>query len=101
MLVATFAPFAYGIAGSLVLALATGWIGRQKGSSLWIWFLVGLVLPGLGLIAVILYRVEHDEPERQGPRCGKTLKLYVLVCTRCGLDLYLPDPSEVRQPGRG
>jgi hypothetical protein len=26
------------------------------------------------------------------------LKLYVQVCPRCGTDLYLPDPSEVRQP---
>ena len=95
---ATFTPFAYGAAGSLVLALVTGWIGRRKGSSFWIWFAVGIVLPFLGLVAVILYRGEHDEPERQCPRCGKVLKLYVQVCTRCGLDLYLPDPSEVRQP---
>ena len=31
-------------------------IGRGKGSSFWIWFLIGTVLPLLGLIAVILYR---------------------------------------------
>jgi hypothetical protein len=98
VLVATFSPFALGFAGALLLAILTGWIGRRKGSSFWIWFAVGMVLPLLGLIAVLLYRFEQDEPERQCPRCGKTLKLYVQVCTRCGLDLYLPDPSEVRQP---
>ena len=53
----------------------------------------------LGLIAVILYRVEKNEPERQCPNCGKVVKLYVQVCPRCGTDLYLPDPSQVRHPG--
>jgi ribosomal protein S27AE len=78
--------------------LATGVIGRAKGSSFWIWFLVGSVLPILGLIAVILYRFEKDEPERRCPRCGMVTKLYVQVCPRCGEDLFLPDPSEVRHP---
>ena len=74
-------------------------IGKAKGSSFWIWFLIGAVLPLLGLIAVILYRVEKDEPERQCPNCHKALKLYVQVCPRCGTDLYLPDPAAVRHPG--
>ena len=52
-----------------------------------------------GLIAVILYRSDRDEPERQCPNCHKAVKLYVQVCPRCGTDLYLPDPAEVRHPG--
>ena len=79
--------------------LATGIIGRSKGSSFFIWFAVGFVLPLLGLIAVILYRSERAEPERRCPRCGAVQKLYVQVCNVCGEDLYLPDPREVR-PGR-
>lgn len=79
--------------------LATGFIGRGKGSSFWIWFLIGAVVPPFGLVAVILYRVEKDEPERQCPSCHKPLKLYVQVCPRCGTDLYLPDPGAVRHPG--
>lgn len=78
--------------------LATGIIGRAKGSSFWIWFAIGTVLPLLGLIAVILFRNDVNEPERKCPQCGKILKLYVQVCPRCGTDLYLPDPSEVRMP---
>jgi hypothetical protein len=78
--------------------IATAVIGRSKGSSFFIWFVVGTVLPVIGLIAVILYRSEREEPERKCPRCGKVLKLYVQVCPRCGTDLYLPDPAEVRQP---
>jgi flagellar basal body-associated protein FliL len=79
--------------------LAAGTIGRGKGSSFWIWFVIGLVVPVLGLIAVILYRSDKHEPERQCPSCHKPLKLYVQVCPRCGTDLYLPDPAEVRHPG--
>jgi uncharacterized paraquat-inducible protein A len=78
--------------------LATGIIGRGKGSSFWLWFLIGGALPLLGLIAVILYRSEKVEPERRCATCGKVLKLYVQVCPRCGTDLYLPDRSEVRHP---
>ena len=79
--------------------LATGIIGRAKGSSFFIWLLIGTVIPPLGLLAVIFYRVDKDEPERQCPTCHKNLKLYVQVCPRCGTDLYLPDPSAVRHPG--
>jgi zinc-ribbon domain len=79
--------------------LATAIIGKRKGSSFFIWFLIGVVLPLLGLVAVILYRVDKDEPERQCPNCHKALKLYVQVCPRCGTDLYLPDPAAVRHPG--
>ena len=78
--------------------LASGIIGRAKGSSFFLWFLIGAVIPLFGLIAAILYRSEQEEPERQCPTCGKVLKLHVQVCTRCGTELYLPDPSEVR-PG--
>jgi hypothetical protein len=83
---------------ALLSGIATGVIGRAKGSSFFIWFFVGAVLPLLGLIAVILYRVEADEPERRCPRCGRVQKIYVQVCRSCGEDLYLPDPSEVRHP---
>ncbi len=79
--------------------LATGIIGRGKGSSFFIWFLIGFVLPVIGLIAVILHRSERLEPERRCPRCGKVQKLYVQVCSVCGEDLYLPEPDEVRTPG--
>ncbi len=79
--------------------LGTALIGKSKGSSFFIWFLIGMVVPPLGLIAVILYRVDKDEPERECPRCHKPLKLYVQVCPRCGTDLYLPDPAAVRHPG--
>lgn len=86
------------VAIALFFALATGFVGRGKGSSFFIWFMIGGVLPLLGLIAAILYRSEHTEPERQCPRCGAVHKIHVQVCRRCGLDMDLPDPEDVR-PG--
>lgn len=66
--------------------LATGIVGRIKGSSFFVWFLVGFCLPVLGLIGAILYRWERDEPRRQCVRCGATLKITDQVCMRCGED---------------
>jgi uncharacterized membrane protein len=84
---------------AFAFALPTGIIGKAKGSSFWIWFMVGLVLLFIGLAAVILSRREKDEPERQCPNCLKAVKLYVQICPRCGTELYLPDPRAVRHPG--
>lgn len=83
---------------ALSFGLATGFIGRAKGGSFLVWLVVGTILPIFGLIAVVLYRNEKNEPERQCPTCGKILKLYVQVCPRCGTDLYLPPPEQTRMP---
>ena len=91
--------YAFLAVGAAIAWVATGLVGRAKGGSFWLWFLIGAVLPYFGLIAALLYRHEQDEPERRCPRCNKVLKLYVQVCPRCGTDLYLPDPSEARNPG--
>ena len=64
------------------LGIATGIVGRSKGSSFFIWLIVGSVLPMFGLIAAFAYRGEDVEPERRCPRCNATLKLHVQVCTR-------------------
>jgi hypothetical protein len=71
--------------------LSAGVIGKLKGSSFWIWFAVGLVLPVIGSIAAAFYRNERREPNRECPECGKVQPLYVQVCTRCGRDLEWPD----------
>lgn len=66
--------------------LATGIIGRIKGSSFLLWFVIGFCLPILGLLAAILYRWETEEPQKQCPRCGAILKVADQVCMRCGED---------------
>ena len=72
-------------------ALAGGLVGRLKGSSFFIWFLISGILPVLGLVAALLYRTERDELRRQCPGCGKIVKLHDAICTRCGTELEFPD----------
>jgi hypothetical protein len=72
---------------ALACGLAGGIIGRLKGSSFFIWFLVCLVPPFVGLIAVVLYRFDNEEPDTECPRCGKRTHFYDAICTRCGTEL--------------
>jgi hypothetical protein len=75
----------------LVSGLCGGWIGRTKGSSFFLWFLIGACVPILGVIVAIFYRVERNEPRRQCPGCGKVVKLHDALCTRCGTELEYTD----------
>ena len=76
---------------ALSFALAGGLVGRIKGSSFLIWFLISGVLPVLGLAAALLYRSERDELRRQCPGCGRVVKLHDALCTRCGAELDFPE----------
>ena len=71
--------------------LSGGLVGRIKGSSFFIWFLISAIVPFLGLLAALLYRNDRDELRRQCPTCGKVIKLHDAVCTRCGTDLDFPE----------
>jgi len=91
----------------IFFGLAGGIVGRTKGSSFVLWFLISAFVPIVGLLAAVLYRPERNEPRRRCPRCGRMLKLYDQVCMGCGLDLdfpaadaALPPESQVAAPGR-
>ncbi|MGZ4172437.1 MAG: hypothetical protein ACXVSE_07805 [Solirubrobacteraceae bacterium] len=71
--------------------LAGGMVGRIKGSSFFMWFLVSFCVPFIGLLAAVCYRWDRDELRRQCPHCGKVLKLHDAVCMRCGEELEFPD----------
>ena len=71
--------------------LAGGLIGRIKGSSFFIWFLVSFCVPFIGLLTAVAYRSERDELRRQCPTCGRVCKLYDALCVRCGTELEFPD----------
>ncbi len=81
---------------ALLFGLATGIIGRAKGSSFFIWFFVGAALPVFGTLAAILYRFERDEPRRRCDGCGQVMPLTSQVCRRCGADQELPQQVFVR-----
>jgi hypothetical protein len=75
--------------------LAAGIVGKIKGSSFVIWFLVGLFVPIIGILAALAYRWDRDEVRRECPRCGKLVKLHDAVCTRCGYELEFPEEGIV------
>jgi hypothetical protein len=79
--------------------LAGGVIGRIKGSSFLLWFVISAIPPFIGLLAAILYRVESDEPVRRCPGCGKVVPVYQALCTRCGTELEFPEPGAPAPPG--
>ena len=70
--------------------LSAAVIGKLKGSSFFLWFVIGLVLPILGTLAAIFYRYERNQPRRSCPECGQSVPLHDQVCMRCGRDLEWP-----------
>ncbi|HST55345.1 MAG TPA: hypothetical protein VLJ42_05555 [Solirubrobacteraceae bacterium] len=73
--------------------LAGGIVGKLKGSSFLLWFLISGLVPFMGLMAAVLYRFESDELRRQCPTCGRVTKIYDALCTRCGQELEFPDTA--------
>lgn len=71
--------------------LAGGIVGRIKGSSFVLWFLISGLIPFIGLLTALFYRHEDHELRRQCTGCGRVLKLYDAVCTSCGEELEFPD----------
>jgi hypothetical protein len=76
--------------------LATAVVGKIKGSSFFIWFLIGAALPVFGLLASLFYRFERDEPRRECDECGQIMPITNQVCRRCGADQSLPERVLVR-----
>jgi hypothetical protein len=81
--------------------LSAGAIGKIKGSSFFIWFLIGAAAPLLGTIAAVLYRNERETPRRRCDECGFVMKITDQVCRRCGADQEYPSEVYVTaQPSR-
>src|ERR1700751_581312 len=77
--------------------LAGGLIGRMKGSSFWLWFLISGLVPIAGLLAAVFYRWDAPELRRQCPQCGRVVKLYDAKCMRCGEELEFPEVAIVSE----
>lgn len=76
---------------ALFFGLAGGVVGRLKGGSFFIWFLISAIPPFVGLIAAVLHRDERRELYRHCPRCDKVVALHDALCTRCGQELEFPE----------
>ena len=79
----------------LFFGLAGGIVGKVKGSSFFLWFLISAIVPFGGLLGALLYRNDRDELRRQCPGCGKVVKLHDALCTRCGSELEFPETAIV------
>lgn len=90
---------------AICFGLAGGIVGKIKGSSFFLWFLISAAVPVIGLAAALLSRWEANELRRQCPGCGKVVKLHDALCTRCGTELDFPDvaiaPQSESLAGRG
>ena len=71
--------------------LAGGIVGRIKGGSFFLWFLISACVPFIGLLTAIFSRWENRELRRQCPGCGGVVKLHDALCTSCGTELEFPD----------
>jgi hypothetical protein len=76
---------------ALCFGVAGGIVGRIKGSSFFIWFLISAIVPVIGLATALLYRWDRNELRRECPGCGRVVKLHDALCTRCGTELEFPD----------
>jgi hypothetical protein len=71
--------------------LAGGIVGRFKGSSFLLWFLISGAIPFIGLLTAACYRSDDEELRRQCPDCGRVIKLHDAVCISCGAELEFPE----------
>jgi hypothetical protein len=81
------------IAIALSFGLAAGIVGRIKGSSFFIWFIIGAVVPVIGLVTAIAFRSEREELRRPCPTCGRICMLHDALCVRCGTELEFPQAA--------
>jgi hypothetical protein len=76
---------------AVFFGLVGGFLGKSKGSSFLLWFLISGAVPIFGLLAAIFYRSEDRELRRQCPQCGRVVKLHDALCTNCGTELSFPE----------
>jgi hypothetical protein len=73
--------------------LSAGTIGKLKGSSFVLWFLIGFSTFGFGILAAIFMPFERAELRRRCEECNNVVRLSDQVCMRCGRDLEWPDEA--------
>ncbi len=73
--------------------LAGGRVGKIKGGSFTLWFLISFCVPFIGLLTAILYRYDNRELRRECPRCHRIVMLHDAVCMHCGCELDFPSTA--------
>ncbi len=76
--------------------LSAAVIAKIKGSSFFIWFIVGFCLPFFGTLAALAMSFERETVLRRCPECRALVPIHDQVCMRCGRDLDFPEPEPAR-----
>jgi len=71
--------------------LSAGVVAKIKGSSFFLWFLIGFCLPVFGTLAALVTRNERTVDVRQCEECANVVAIHDQVCSRCGADLEFPE----------
>ena len=79
--------------------LSAGVVAKIKGSSFFLWFLIGFCLPFFGTLAALLTRNERQVDVRECAECHNVVPIYDQVCSRCGADLEFPRDSPLEADG--
>lgn len=79
---------------AISFGIGGGIVGKAKGSSFWLWFLISGAVPIFGMMAAVLYRNENAQERRACPGCGKVVYLHDTKCMRCGAELYYPESED-------
>ncbi len=70
--------------------LAGGRVGKIKGGSFTVWFLISFCVPFIGLLTAVLSRNDKTELRRECPRCHRIVKMHDAVCMHCGCEFDFP-----------
>ena len=62
--------------------LSAGTVGKIKGSSFLIWFLIGFAVPVLGTLAAVFHRYERRELRRRCEECGNVVPVVLAALDR-------------------
>ena len=65
------------------LAKITANVASKKGGDPGLWFVSGLLLPGVTLIVALLW---DEQPNRECPRCCRRIDQIARICGYCGHD---------------
>jgi len=82
--------------------LSAGAVGKIKGHSFLLWFLIGFCIPVLGTLAALAAPNERRAAPRMRrcTECPHVMPIHVQVCRRCGADLPFPETGPEPLPSQ-
>ena len=84
-----------GLVGILLLGLIPAFIAKKKGRNFWGWWLFGIILFIIALIAAIVIKPTEEAEERRKlangykrcPYCTELVRNEAKICSKCGKEI--------------